>query len=93
MEGPTLAKYSLKELTIIIGSVTKEPFLSIIVIAFKLLGFIVTRDLIPFQIADVFFLFISKEIFIVFDFIVPLQFGNIISNYLISSLYQNNTHF
>ena len=55
MEGPTLAKYSLKELAIIIGSVTKEPFLSIIVITFKLLGFIVTRDLIPFQIADVFF--------------------------------------
>ena len=53
--GPTLTKYSLKELAIIIGSVTKEPFLSIIVITFKLLGFIVTRDLITFQIADVFF--------------------------------------
>ena len=39
------------------GSVTKEPFLSIIVITFKLLGFI----LIPFQIADV-----------VLNFIVPL---------------------
>ena len=55
MEGPTLAKYSLKEFAIMIGSVTKEPFLSIIVISFKLLGFMVTRDLTPFQIADVFF--------------------------------------
>ena len=73
MEGPTLANYSLKELAIIMGSVTKEPFLSIIVITFKLLGFVVTRDLIPFQIADVFF-------YNVFNFIAPLQFGNIISN-------------
>ena len=78
MEGPTPAKYPLKELAIIIGS-----FLSIIVITFKLLGFIVTRDLIPFQIADVFFFIYLEEIFIVFNFIVPLQFGNIISNYLI----------
>ena len=77
MEGPTLAKYSLKELAIIMGLVTKEPFLSIIVITFKLLGFIVTKDLIPFQIAHVFFLFTSKK-FLVFNFIAPLQFGNII---------------
>ena len=53
MEGPTLAKYSLKELAIIIGPVTKEPFLSIIIILIHLSDsvFIVTRDLIPFQIA------------------------------------------
>ena len=63
MEGPALAKYSLKEFAIMIGSVTKEPFLSIIVISFKLLGFIVTRDLIPFQITVVFFYLPQKKLY------------------------------
>ena len=73
MEEPTLAKYSLKEFAIMIGSVTKEPFLSIIVISFKLL--------IPFQIADVFFYLPQKKFLY---YLILLSLFNLVTSFLIN---------